>query len=185
MMYLSTMDLIYEIHSDEVHCATQPLSSEHETLHVACSYILKKECITWHHTKKEHRLHFEWPVSWEIWISWFFKCTSLVAEQPTFSIVRHFNKELRSNYWLNRCCVLISGYGCHVNQKNSKELIHFTFQTYIFRLIEGQTNKLLGCTAFTVRQRRLAFEAFYLEQNKSDEKKYKIRTMCVCLFING
>lgn len=50
-----------------------------------------------------------------------------VTEQPTLSIVRHFNKELRSNYWLNRCCVLISGHGCHVNQQKSKELIHFIF----------------------------------------------------------
>lgn len=28
-------------------------------------------------------------------------------------------------------------------------------------------------------------KAFYLEQNKSDEKKNKIRTLGVCLFING
>lgn len=50
-----------------------------------------------------------------------------VPEQPALGTVKHFNKELRSNYWLNRCCILISGHGCHVNQQKSKELIHFIF----------------------------------------------------------
>lgn len=66
-MYLSTMDLIYEIPSDEVHSETQPLSSEHETLQAACSYILKRRSVLLDTTQKQkHRLHFEWPVLWEI-----------------------------------------------------------------------------------------------------------------------
>ena len=54
----------------------------------------------------------------------------VVCDDEKENVVRHFNKELwRTNYLLNSCCVLILGYSCHVNQQNSKALIHSPLQT--------------------------------------------------------
>lgn len=135
MTYLPAKGLIYEILLMKcIVCSsrtqTQLLFSEHQTLHVGCGCILKGVHYLTQKKNHKHRLHFSWPVFREIWVSWFFKCKGLVAEieWPSFSTVRHFNKEPRSNYWLNRCCVLISGHGCHVNATELKRthLFHFS-----------------------------------------------------------
>lgn len=112
MMHLYTIGLLYEMLAEKLHCVLQQDTNSVQAL-LFESTMYKTNC--------------NWPV-WEIWIC--IKCTVLflVIGQPTSSTVRHFNKELRSNYWLNRCCVLISGHSCHVNQQNSKELIHFALQ---------------------------------------------------------
>ena len=130
MKMIYTMNLIYASCAAAGH-TFQVLSSE-QTLDV---YVV---------TKPKHRLHL-WLYLENQRISWFLVVGLVVEmEKPTLSIVRHFNKEPRSSYWLCRCCVIISGHGCHVNQKKIRNLSISLLRP---KLIEEQTNKLLGCAA--------------------------------------
>lgn len=100
-------------------------------------------------------------------------------EQPTSSIVRHFNKELRSNYCLNRCCVLMSGHGCHVNQQNSRHLIHFTFHGFSGNKLISFWDALRYCFLNWGQ-----FPCVFFARITTSIMNSIMRT-CVCLLINN